>query len=371
VARAVPSGLTGRRTCAPSALHDHEDADEGEVRMDGDGGRRTASATPRYHDNFVVPADEALLPTSASPAPAEVLPPEAHAHSGGVVRGVVRTMRPRQWVKNALVLAAPLAAGVFLQLDVLRATLLAFVFFCLAASGVYLINDVRDVEEDRRHPTKRFRPVAAGIVPPPVAVAVGIVLLGAALTGAVLLTRPALAGVLGAYIGISLAYSFFLKDQPVIDLAVVASGFLLRGVAGGAAAGIPLSQWFLLVAAFGALFMVAGKRYAEVVALGEEAGTRRLLGAYSASYLRFVWSLSAGVTLTTYSLWAFELHRAHPGFPWETISIAPFVLALLRYAVDVDRGEAGAPEEIVLRDRVLLLMGAIWLACVVLGVLNR
>jgi decaprenyl-phosphate phosphoribosyltransferase len=230
---------------------------------------------------------------------------------------------------------------------------------------------VRDVAEDRRHPRKRFRPVAAGVVPVPVAAVAGVVLLVGTLVVAALLARPALAGVLGAYIAISLAYSFFLKDQPVIDLAVVASGFLLRGVAGGAAAGIALSQWFLLVAAFGALFMVAGKRYAEVVALGEGAGTRRLLGAYSASYLRFVWSLSAGVTLTTYSLWAFELRKAHPGFPWETLSIAPFVLALLRYAVDVDRGAAGAPEEIVLRDRVLLGLGVIWLVFVVLGVVNR
>jgi decaprenyl-phosphate phosphoribosyltransferase len=288
-----------------------------------------------------------------------------------VLGGLVRTMRPRQWVKNVLVLAAPLAGGVILQLDVLRATLAAFVLFCVAASGVYLINDVRDVEEDRRHPRKRFRPIAAGIVPPALAVVVGVLLLAVAIAAAVVFARPALAGVIGAYVGISLAYSFFLKDQPVIDLAVVASGFLLRGVAGGAAAGLALSQWFLLVAAFGALFMVAGKRYAEVVALGEQGGTRRLLGAYSASYLRFVWSLSAGVACTTYSLWAFELRRDHPGFPWETISIAPFVLALLRYAVDVDRGEAGAPEEIVLRDRVLLSLGAIWAGCVVLGVLTR
>ena len=152
---------------------------------------------------------------------------------------------------------------------------------------------------------------------------------------------------------------------------MVASGFLLRGVAGGAAAGIPLSQWFLLVAAFGALFMVAGKRYSELIVVGDAAATRKTLKEYSASYLRFVWSLSAGVTLTTYSLWAFELRKAHPGFPWETLSIAPFVLALLRYAVDVDRGAAGAPEEIVLRDRVLLALGAIWLTFVVLGVVTR
>lgn len=316
--------------------------------MDGDGGQPTVPPAPEYRR-----------------AP-EFKAPEV----GGLAGGVLRTMRPRQWIKNLLVLAAPVAAGVILRPEVLRSTVVAFLVFCLAASGVYLINDVRDVVEDRRHPAKRFRPVAAGVVPPALAVAVGVVLFGLALAGA-LFARPALVGVVGAYIGISLAYSFFLKDQPVIDLAVVASGFLLRGIAGGAAAGIPLSQWFLLVAAFGALFMVAGKRYAEVVAFGEAAGTRRLLGAYSASYLRFVWSLSAGVACTAYCLWAFELRRAYPGFPWETLSIAPFVLGLLRYAVDVDRGAAGAPEEIVLRDRVLLGLVVLWLVFVVVGVISR
>jgi decaprenyl-phosphate phosphoribosyltransferase len=254
---------------------------------------------------------------------------------------------------------------------VLVPTALAFVLFCLAASGIYLLNDVHDLAEDRRHPRKRWRPVAAGIVPVPVAVAVGVVLLVAVLAVAVLLGRPQLAGVLGAYVVISLAYSYFLKDQPVIDLAVVASGFLLRGVAGGAAAGIELSQWFLLVAAFGALFMVAGKRYGELVALGEVAQTRKSLAEYSASYLRFVWSLSAGVACTAYSLWAFELRASHDGFPWETASIAPFVLGLLRYAVDVDRGQAGAPEDVVLGDRVLLGLGVLWVGLVVAGVLTR
>jgi decaprenyl-phosphate phosphoribosyltransferase len=309
------------------------------------------------------PVGAAGQPPGPGPAP------ELSALS--VARGVLRTMRPRQWVKNVLVLAAPLAAGVLLRLDVLGATLLAFVLFCLAASGVYLLNDVHDVEEDRRHPRKRFRPVAAGVVPAPVAVGAGVVLLVGAVAAAALLARPQLAGVIAAYVVISLAYSWFLKDQPVIDLAVVASGFLLRGVAGGAAAGIALSQWFLLVAAFGALFMVAGKRYGELVALGEEARTRKSLAAYSASYLRFVWSLSAGVACTAYSLWAFELRGAHDGFPWETASIAPFVLGLLRYAVDVDRGEAGTPEDVVLGDRVLLGLGVLWAALVGVGVLTR
>ncbi len=298
------------------------------------------------------------------------VPPDRPAGARAVAAGVLRTMRPRQWTKNLLVLAAPLASGTVLEPSVLGPTLLALALFCAAASGVYLLNDVRDVEEDRRHPRKRTRPVAAGVVPVPVAVAAGALLLTGAVACAAVLARPALTAVIACYVAISLAYSWALKDQPVIDLAAVASGFVLRGVAGGAAAGIPLSQWFILVAAFGALFMVAGKRYAELVALGEHSQTRRSLSEYSASYLRFVWSLSAGVASTAYCLWAFEM-RTGDGVPWTTISIAPFVLALLRYAVDVDRGLAGEPEEIVLRDRVLLLLGLLWVAAIGLAVVTR
>jgi len=295
-------------------------------------------------------------------------PPRTPGPRGSVPWGYVRSLRPRQWVKNVLVLAAPLAAGAVFRPDVLGPTAVAFVLFCLCASGVYLVNDSIDVEEDRRHPRKRFRPIAAGLVPRPVAVGLAVVLFAVAITAAVVLTRPALAGVLGSYVVIQLAYCLFLKNQPVIDLAVVASGFLLRGIAGGVAAGLFLSQWFLLVTAFGSLFMVAGKRYSELILVGDAAATRKTLQEYSASYLRFVWSLSAGVTVTAYSLWAFEMARSQTTVPWATISIAPFVLAVLRYARDVDKGAAGAPEEIVLGDRVLLVLGTLWVLTVGVGV---
>jgi decaprenyl-phosphate phosphoribosyltransferase len=249
-------------------------------------------------------------------------------------------------------------------------TAVAFVLFCLASAAVYLVNDTIDVEEDRRHPRKRFRPIAAGIVPRPLAVALAVVLFVVALVGGALVTRPQLAWVLAGYVVVQLAYCVSLKNQPVIDLAVVASGFLLRGIAGGVAAGLLLSQWFLLVAAFGSLFIVAGKRYSELVLVGDAAETRKTLQEYSASYLRFVWSLSAGVAVTAYSLWAFEMGETQKGIPWSTLSIAPFVLAILRYAVDVDKGAAGAPEEIVLRDRVLLGIGIVWAATVGVGVFS-
>ena len=165
------------------------------------------------------------------------------------------------------------------------------------------------------------------------------------------------------------AYSIWLKHEPVIDLMLVASGFLMRAVAGGLAASLEISDWFLLVAGFGSLFMVAGKRYSELHTLGSEAGTRRSLVRYTASYLRFVWSTAAAVTIAGYSLWAFE-SRVDTTFPWHALSIIPFVGALLRYAVDIDAGSAAEPEDIVWGDRVLQGIGVLWLVVLTLGVLG-
>jgi decaprenyl-phosphate phosphoribosyltransferase len=288
---------------------------------------------------------------------------------GGLVGGLVKTARPRQWVKNVLVLAAPFAAGRIFESAVLVDAAIAFAAFCLVSSAVYLVNDAIDVEADRAHPTKRRRPIAAGIVPVPVAYAGAAVLLLASL-GVGLLAGWELLVVLGVYAGVQLGYCFGLKHQPVIDLCIVASGFLLRAMAGGVAAEIRLSQWFLLVAAFGSLFMVAGKRYAEVE-LFEKTGAeiRASLRKYSASYLRFVWATSAAIMITAYSLWAFELRAgSESNSVWAVISIVPFVIAVLRYAVDVDQGNAGEPEEIALKDRVLQVLGVSWVACLALSV---
>jgi len=279
-----------------------------------------------------------------------------------VTLGVLRTMRPKQWVKNVLVLAAPFAAGDILMPGIALDLVVAFAAFSIAASGIYLVNDANDVEADRAHPTKRNRPIAARIVPVPVAYVVAVVLLLGALALSLLASYQLLA-VLGVYIAVQLSYCFWPKHQPVLDICIVASGFLLRAVAGGVATGIPLSQWFLLSAGFGSLFMVAGKRYAEMM-LAERTGAkiRKSLESYSASYLRFVWALSATVLITTYCLWAFAIGEQQHNMMWSTISIVPFVVAVLRYSVDVDGGNGGAPDEIALGDRVLQVLGLLWVA---------
>jgi decaprenyl-phosphate phosphoribosyltransferase len=280
----------------------------------------------------------------------------------------LRAVRPRQWLKNLLVGTAPLAAGRLLERHVLITVAMAFVAFCLVSAMVYLLNDVRDVEEDRLHPKKRLRPIAAGELSVRAAIAIAVVT-GSA--GFVLAFIPStgLGITVTVYVVLQVMYTLFLKHVPLLDLAVVASGFLLRAIAGGVAANIPLSQWFLLVASFGSFFMVAGKRYSELKALGADAGTRRSLTRYSESYLRFAWMLAAVMVLISYSLWAFE-NRGDPlmGVPWTAISIAPFTLGLMQYALEVDSGNAGEPEDVVLHDHVLQAMGVVWLVVISVAV---
>ncbi len=284
---------------------------------------------------------------------------------------VIKAIRPRQWVKNLLVFAAPLAAmggnDTYDYRAVLYKVSIAFVVFCLAASSIYLVNDARDVEADRAHPTKQYRPIAAGVLPVGMAYGIAAVLMVACLAISWWVT-PHLAWVMAVYLVVQLAYCFGLKHQAVLDISILSSGFLLRAIAGGVAGGIPLSQWFLLVMAFGSLFMAAGKRYAELQ-LAERTGAkiRKSLESYTSTYLTFVWTLSATAVVLSYGLWAFE--RDGKAGSWFVISMVPFTIAILRYAVDVDGGMAGEPEEIALKDRVLQLLALAWIGTVIAAAL--
>ncbi|MEP9395436.1 MULTISPECIES: decaprenyl-phosphate phosphoribosyltransferase [Gordonia] len=278
--------------------------------------------------------------------------------------GLIKAVRPRQWVKNVLVLAAPLAAGNITDSTVLWRAGIAFIAFCMVASCIYLVNDSMDVESDRNHPTKRFRPIAAGVVPVPLAYTLAVIL-GAGSLAVAFVANWQTAVVIAIYLVIQLGYCFGLKNQAVIDICIVSSGFLLRAIAGGVAAEIRLSQWFLLVMAFGSLFMAAGKRYAELQ-LAERTGAkiRKALQYYTTTYLRFVWTLAATAVVLFYGLWAFDKNSDHDTNVAYALSMVPFTIAILRYAVDVDGGEAGEPEEIALGDRVLQVLAVAWIVCV-------
>ena len=286
-----------------------------------------------------------------------------------MVKAAVRTARPKQWTKNVLVFAAPAAAGVLDQRDALLQTLVAFVGFCLAASGTYFLNDANDAEVDRLHPTKRLRPIAAGELDVKTARIIAAVLIVLSLAVTAPINDFKLMFVVAGYVVVTISYTTWLKYEPVIDLAAVAAGFVFRAIAGGAATGVPLSDWFLIVAGAGSLFIVTGKRHAEQVELGSDSSEhRRTLGEYSTAFLGYVRAVASGVMITAYCLWAFE-NAAHTGDDtWFRLSIVPFVIAVLRYALVIDRGGGGAPEEVVLSDRVLQIVGLIWIVTFALGV---
>jgi len=212
------------------------------------------------------------------------------------------------------------------------------------------------------HPTKRNRPLAAGVVSVRLALITAVILTIAGFgAGAVVGWQFLIA--LGVYLAMTMSYSLGLKHVAVIDIAVVASGYIIRAIAGGVAAGVPISQWFLIVASFGSLFIVAGKRHGEPLDLGPSGHeVRPTLGAYPISYLRYVWMVSSGVAITAYCLWAFEMAHGRAGFPWYELSIAPFVLGILRYALLLEYGDGSAPEDIVLGDKTLMVLGLLWAA---------
>lgn len=285
------------------------------------------------------------------------------------LKAIVKTARPKQWTKNVLVFAAPAAAGVLFERDALLQTLVAFVGFCFAASGTYFLNDANDAEADRLHPTKRLRPIAAGDLDVRSAriIAVVLILISFAVTAPI--NDFKLTGVIAGYVLVTISYTTWLKYEPVLDLAAVAAGFVFRAIAGGVATGVTLSDWFLIVAGAGSLFIVTGKRHAELVELGSDSSEhRRTLGEYSTAFLAYVRAVASGVMITAYCLWAFE-NAAHTGDEtWFRLSIVPLVIAVLRYALVIDQGGGGAPEEVVLSDRVLQIVGLVWLVTFALGV---
>jgi decaprenyl-phosphate phosphoribosyltransferase len=293
------------------------------------------------------------------------------AEAGGAVAlgALLRLMRPRQWIKNLLVFASPAAAGVLDDPEYATRALIVFVAFCLAASGAYCLNDVADAEADRRHPIKCHRPVASGLVSPSVAVPLGIGLLAAGLLVAALTGSWAPVGVLAVYIALQPTYTYWLKHVAVIDMIVVSAGFVLRAVAGVVGTEIPVSDWYLIVASFGSLFLVASKRSSEL-RLGDAAvGHRGSLDAYTPSFLLLVRGVSMSITLLAYCLWAFEKATvAGLWVPWFELSIVPFTALLLRYALAHESSELLGPEEIVLRDRPLQAIGVLWAACIGVGV---
>ncbi|MBA2557477.1 MAG: decaprenyl-phosphate phosphoribosyltransferase [Chloroflexi bacterium] len=282
-----------------------------------------------------------------------------------LARSLFLAARPRQWAKNALVVGAPATAGVLLEPVSAARTAAAFVAFCLVASGVYYVNDLIDRAADRGHPIKRRRPIAAGHLSPGLATGVAILLLAAGVLTGAAGAGTALAIVLLGYVALALAYAFVLRGVVLLDLAALTGGFVLRAVAGGVAVGVPLSSWFLIVVSFGSLFIATGKRHAEYLGVGP-GSHRSTLASYSEPYLRYVQNTASTVAIAAYCLWAFE--GAAGGPLWSGLSIVPFVLGTLRYALLLESGRGGSPEDLILDDAAMLSCGLVWFCLVLIGV---
>jgi decaprenyl-phosphate phosphoribosyltransferase len=300
-------------------------------------------------------------PAFAGPTEARSGTEERATPHRGLVRALIATMRPRQWIKNVLVIAAASAAGALGHDDVPLRLTLSFAAFCLLASGIYAINDVRDAVEDRVHPRKRFRPVAAGELDPRVATAFGIVLIAGGLAGCVAI-RPLLGLVGAGYVALTLSYTLIWRHIILLDVIAIAGGFVLRAVAGGVAAPVTLSRWFVLVVTSAAVFVAAAKRLAELQRPGGAAqDTRSVLNGYTPPALLVMLGGSVAVASFAYCVWAFQSPHLG-GIPWRALTVAPFAACLARYLSHVWRGDGEAPEDIVLGDRWLLAAAFVWAA---------
>lgn len=270
---------------------------------------------------------------------------------------LLRLTRPNQWPKNLLVLAAPLAAGVIDEPATLAAAAAAVIAFTLAAGAVYAVNDVLDADEDRRHPTKRWRPVARGAVKPRAA----LLLAGACATGSLALSMLLgwlTVAVVVAYLAVSAAYVVGLKRVPVLDVVVVSMGFVLRALGGAAATALPVSSWFLLVSLFGSLFLVCAKRRAEIRSVPQALMTRRSLAEYSNEWLTQVITLSLTGAVLAYASWSVQ-PRPDAVMPVLAASVVPVLVGLLRYLLMVDHSEGERPEDVV-RDPFVLGCIGVW-----------
>jgi decaprenyl-phosphate phosphoribosyltransferase len=261
------------------------------------------------------------------------------------------------------VLAAPTAAGRIGWPSVALEVAGAFVALCLVSSATYLLNDVRDREQDRLHEKKRLRPVASGelSVAGALRAAALLALAGLALAFAI---APGLALLAAGYMAMTASYSLWLRRIAILDMLVIAAGFVLRAFAGGVASDIYLSRWFVIVTACGAVFLVAAKRLAELRQC-DGARARASLRRYSSRGLIATLALVAMLASAAYVGWALT-RPAH--MAWYACSIAPFLGWLARYAQLIARGAGQAPEELILRDRVLLALSAGWTILFVGGV---
>jgi len=308
-----------------------------------------------------------MAPHSASPStPATPARTTDAVRSRASVMPLLASLRPKQWTKNLLVFAGLIFAPKLQDPGAVKSALAAFVVFCALSSVVYLVNDVRDCEADRRHPEKCRRPIASGALSPRVAIAAAVVIGAAAVAGA-LAVNTAFAVVSVIYLTMQVSYSLWLKHIVIVDALTLASGFVLRAIGGAVAINVPFSNWLLLMTLLGALFIGLSKRRAEITALADEAKShRRILAEYNTYLLDQMIGVVTASTVLAYAFYTMSPEtEAHFGTKRLAYTIPLIIYGIFRYLYLVHRREGGGnPSELLVTDRPLLICGALWTASV-------
>jgi 4-hydroxybenzoate polyprenyltransferase len=327
---------------------------------------RDSSTEPR-----IVPFRRPSGGTRSTARPAGEEPVAAHVAFPGrsgtpesprdLLFALVRALRPAQWLKNAVVFAGLIFGGRLLEPVSLGKAVLAAALFCLLSGGFYLLNDVRDLEADRLHPQKRLRPITAGEITPLTAVRFGVLFISLALAGALLMGGDFVLAML-AYSALMAAYNLGLKDIVILDVFIIAAGFVVRAAAGAIAVEVVISPWLLICTMLLALLIGFGKRRFELVSLPDASRHRRNLETYSRQMLDQSVAVTAAGTLLAYAIYTFDAESAPPDHRMMlTIPIVAF--AIFRYLhLIYHKGEGGAPETMLIADRGLLAAAAMWTA---------
>ncbi|MCL5970162.1 MAG: decaprenyl-phosphate phosphoribosyltransferase [Patescibacteria group bacterium] len=300
----------------------------------------------------------------------------------------LRLLRPRQWIKNLAIFAAITFSGHLFELDSFEKVFFAFVIFCALSSGIYIVNDLIDIKKDRLHPFKKYRPIANKQIPPFFAGILSIILISISFLGAFFIT-PAFLGSIIFYLILQISYSLFFKNIAVLDILVLAAGYILRVYAGEFATGFHISVWLLLTIISMSLFIAVGKRRSELTLIlghlidGKTELPRKTLSNYSERLLDIYASIFATSTFISYSLFTFlespsgfkiNINILMPDFlptffqrKWLMITIAPVVYGIMRYLQNIyEKHEGESPERVILSDLPLLSAVIFWVFLVVI-----
>ena len=268
----------------------------------------------------------------------------------------LKLLRIKHYIKNLLIFIPVFFGERFFDSGCLKNGVLGFIAFCMISSAVYILNDYKDIEKDRKHPTKKNRPLASGRVQKKTALVImGICMAVAAGTSVLIGNIPAAVCLL-LYFVLNVAYSMGLKNRPIVDIVILASGFVIRVFYGGFVTGIPISNWLYLMVITVSLYMGLGKRRNE---LRRQTNTREVLRYYSLPFLDKNMYVCVALAVVFYAMWTIEM--PDPRLIW---TVPLVIIILLCYSFDIEGNSDGDPVEVILHDKVLLLLAMVYVVCI-------